>query len=126
MRDKSVFDYEKLCRMISNISFISIIIFISIQLLYNCLHSTGLLDVMFPVGTDKIFVSVIYCYGFFTFLFFLLFPFWIIFNIILEVIRIIKLTIKKEKIKFLNTIKIIISLFLYCIVCGSFFINLLM
>ena len=75
MKDKNVFDYEKLCRMISNISFISIIIFISIQLLYNCLHSTGLLEVMFPVGTDKIFVSVIYCYGLLILLYFLLFPF---------------------------------------------------
>lgn len=125
MKDKNVFDYEKLCMLITNISFISIIIFVSIQVLYYCLHSTGLLEVIFPVGTDKLFVSVIYCYGLLTLLYFLLFPFWIIFNIILEVVRIIKLVIRKEKIKFLNIIKISISLTLYGIVCGSFFINLL-
>ena len=125
MKDKYVFDYEKLCMLITNISFISIIIFVSIQVLYFCLHSTSLLEVIFPVGTDKLFVSVIYCYGLFTLLYFLLFPFWIIFNIILEVVRIIKLVIRKEKIKFLNIIKISISLILYGIVCGSFFINLL-
>ena len=124
MKDKYVFDYEKLCMLITNISFISIIIFVSIQVLYFCLHSTGLLEVIFPVGTDKLFVSVIYCYGLFTLLYFLLFPFWIIFNIILEVVRIIKLVIRK-KIKFLNIIKISISLILYGIVCGSFFINIL-
>lgn len=96
MKDKYVFDYEKLCMLITNISFISIIIFVSIQVLYFCLHSTSLLEVIFPVGTDKLFVSVIYCYGLFTLLYFLLFPFWIIFNIILEVVRIIKLVIRKK------------------------------
>ena len=125
MKDKNVFDYEKLCMLITNISFISIIIFVSIQLLFYILRFTGLLEIIFPVGTDKIFVSVIYCYGLLTLLYFLLFPFWIIFNIILEVVRIIKLVIRKEKIKFLNIIKISISLILYGIVCGSFFINLL-
>ena len=125
MKDKNVFDYEKLCMLITNISFISIIIFVSIQVLYYRLHSTGLLEVIFPVGTDKLFVSVIYCYGLLTLLYFLLFPFWIIFNIILEVVRIIKLVIRKEKINYLNIIKISISLILYGIVCGSFFINLL-
>ena len=125
MKDKNVFDYEKLCMLITNISFISIIIFVSIQVLYYFLNSTGLLEVIFPVGTDKLFVSVIYCYGLLTLLYFLLFPFWIIFNIILEVVRIIKLVIRKEKINYLNIIKIVISLILYGIVCGSFFINLL-
>ena len=125
MKDKNVFDYEKLCMLITNISFISIIIFVSIQVLYYFLNSTGLLEVIFPVETDKLFVSVIYCYGLLTLLYFLLFTFWIIFNIILEVVRIIKLVIRKEKIKFLNIIKISISLILYGIVCGSFFINLL-
>lgn len=125
MKDKNVFDYEKLCMLITNISFISIIIFVSIQVLYYFLNSTGLLEVIFPVGTDKLFVSVIYCYGLLTLLYFLLFPFWIIFNIILEVVRIIKLVIRKEKNNYLNIIKIVISLILYGIVCGSFFINLL-
>ena len=125
MKDKNVFDYEKLCMLITNISFISIIIFVSIQVLYYCLNSTGLLEVIFPVGTDKLFVSVINCYGLLTLLYFLLFPFWIIFNVILEIIRVFKLKNKKEKINYLNIIKISISLILYGIVCGSFFINLL-
>ena len=125
MKDKNVFDYEKLCMLITNISFISIIIFVSIQVLYYFLNSTGLLEVIFPVGTDKLFVSVIYCYGLLTLLYFLLFPFWIIFNVILEIIRVFKLKNKKEKINYLNIIKISISLILYGIVCGSFFINLL-
>ena len=125
MKDKNVFDYEKLCMLITNISFIFTIIFVSIQLLFYILRFTGLLEIIFPVGTDKLFVSVIYCYGLGTFLFLLLFPFWIIFNIILEVVRIIKLVIRKEKIRFLNIIKISISLILYGSVCGSFFIKLL-
>ena len=109
MKDKNVFDYEKLCMLITNISFISIIIFVSIQVLYYCLHSTGLLEVIFPVGTDKLFVSVIYCYGLLTLLYFLLF------------------SVPTDDVDDLNRniIKISISLILYGIVCGSFFINLL-
>lgn len=124
MKDNKVFDFEKLCKMISNISFIFTIIFVSIQLLFYILRFTGLLEIIFPVGTDKIFASVIYCYGLGTFLFLLLFPFWIIFNIILEIIRVFKLKNKKEKINYLNIIKIVISLILSGVVYWFFFANI--
>lgn len=123
MKEKKVFDYDNLCETITSISFISVIIFICIQLIYVFLNFSGLLEVLFPKFLEDLFIGLLFYYGLGTLLFLIIYPFWVIFNFILEVIRILKFIRKKEIIKFINIIKLVICCILYGIVCWFFFIS---
>ena len=118
------FNYENLCNMINFISCISVIIFLVVQLIYYILYFTGILEFLFPASLEELFMGLLTIYLFGTFIFLLLYPFWIIFNIILEIIRIIKFVRKNEKIKFRNMFKIIICCILYIFVWCIFFTNI--
>lgn len=123
MKEKKVFDYDNLCETITSISFISVIIFICIQLIYYFFNSSGLLEVLFPKFLEDLFIGLLFYYGLGTLLFLIIYPFWVIFNFILEVIRILKFIRKKEIIKFINIFKLVICCILYGFVCWFFFIS---
>ena len=115
------FDYEKLCNDIYKFSLIFILVFLGIQVLYHILYSTLILEFLSSVFSEKVFMVLLSYYLFCSFFFILLYPFWLVFNIILEVIKLIK---KKEKFKFINIIKIIICIVLYIISCWFFSMNI--
>lgn len=123
MKEKKVFDYDNLCETITSISFISVIIFICIQLIYVFFNFSGLLEVLFPKFLEDLFIGLLFYYGLGTLLFLIIYPFWVIFNFILEVIRILKFIRKKERIKFINIFKLVICCILYGFVCWFFFIS---
>lgn len=123
MKEKKVFDYDNLCETITFISFISVIIFICIQLIYVFFNFSGLLEVLFPKFLEDLFIGLLFYYGLGTLLFLIIYPFWVIFNFILEVIRILKFIRKKERIKFINIFKLVICCILYGFVCWFFFIS---
>lgn len=123
MKEKKVFDYDNLCETITSISFISVIIFICIQLIYYFFNSSGLLEVLFPKFLEDLFIGLLFYYGLGTLLFLIIYPFWVIFNFILEVIRILKFIRKKEIIKFINIFKLVICCILYGFVCWFFFVS---
>lgn len=123
MKEKKVFDYDNLCETITSISFISVIIFICIQLIYYFFNSSGLLEVLFPKFLEDLFIGLLFYYGLGTLLFLIIYPFWVIFNFILEVIRILIFIRKKEIIKFINIFKLVICCILYGFVCWFFFIS---
>ena len=69
MKEKKVFDYDNLCETITSISFISVIIFICIQLIYVFFNFSGLLEVLFPKFLEDLFIGLLFYYGLGTLLF---------------------------------------------------------
>ena len=56
------FDYENLCNMINFISCMSVIIFLTVQLIYYILYFTGILEFLFPASLEELTMKLYYIF----------------------------------------------------------------